>query len=174
MLSEIDLRADDGRAALDLLDELADLYVQVYAEPPYDSARKYSRARFVQRTRQQAVASGFTLITAWRSDALVGFAFGFAMPPGTWWGNASSPPPEVLEAPKVAVIELIVSKAERGRGIGRALLDALLGDRPERYATLAAVLGADAYDMYLRWGWQKAGEFRAEPPFSDALVLPLS
>lgn len=173
MPNGIDLRAEDGRAALDHLDEVADLYLQVYAEPPYNSAPKYGRARFLDRTRQQTLASGFTLITARRRDVLVGFAFGFSMLTGTWWANASSPPPVVLEASKFAVIELVVDRAERGHGIGRALLDDLLGDRPERYATLAAVLGAISYDMYLRWGWMKAGEFRIEPPFSDALVLGL-
>lgn len=71
------------------------------------------------------------------------------------------------------MIELVVNKPERGHGLGRRLLDELLAGRPERFATLASVIDADAYGMYLRWGWVKVGEFRAEPPFSDALVLEL-
>lgn len=173
MPDEIAVSIHDHRAALDALDELADLYEQVYAEPPYNSAEKFSRARFLARTRDQVLASGFRLVTARRGGGLVGFAFGFSMKPGTWWANASAPPREVLDADKFAVIELVVSKSERGYGRGRLLLDELLAGRPEQFATLAAVLDADAYRMYLRWGWVKAGEFRAEPPFSDALVLPL-
>lgn len=171
MAEDLVVRVVDRQTALEALGEIADLYEQVYAEPPYKAADKYSRARFLQRTRDQAVASGFKLITAWCGDELVGFTFGFTMPPGAWWKNASKPAAEVLEADKFAVVELVVSKTERGRGLGRRLMNALLAGRPERYATLAAVLDADAYDMYLRWGWSKAAEFRNEPPFSDALVL---
>ncbi|WUI00185.1 GNAT family N-acetyltransferase [Spirillospora sp. NBC_00431] len=173
MPDEIAVSVHDRWTTLDGLDELAELYEQVYSEPPYNSSAKYSRTRFLSRTRDQALASGFQLVTAHRKGALAGFAFGFSMMPGAWWANASAPPPEVLEADKYAVIELVVTKAERGHGLGRQLLDELLAGRPEQYATLAAVIEADAYEMYRRWGWQKAGEFRAEPPFSDALVLPL-
>lgn len=160
-------------AALDMLEEIADLYEAVHAEPPYGSAPKFGRDRFVRRTREQALSSGWTLITARRGGVLVGFAFGFAMLPGAWWRNASAPPDEVRAADKFAVIELAVAEPERGRGLGRMLLDGLLADRTERYATLAVVIGADAYGMYLRWGWKKVAEFRVEPPFSDALLLPL-
>ncbi|WP_131738640.1 GNAT family N-acetyltransferase [Actinomadura roseirufa] len=170
---EVAVNVDDHRAALDALDELADLYEQVYAEPPYRSAEKFSRPRFLARTRDQALASGFRLVTARRNAVLVGFAFGFSMMPGAWWANASPPSRTHLDADKYAVIELVVSKPERRHGLGRRMLEHLLAGRPERYATLAAVIDADAYDMYLQWGWEKAGEFRAEPPFSDVLVLPL-
>lgn len=173
MPDEISVSAHDRSDALDILDELADLYEQVYAEPPYNAGPKFTRARFLDRTRDQVLSSGFRLLTARRSDALVGFAFGFSMTPGAWWANASPPCHEVLDAEKYAVVELVVSKPERGRGIGRRLLAGLLAGRPEGFATVAAVVGADAYGMYLRWGWKKAGEFRVEPPFSDALVLPM-
>lgn len=173
MPDEITVSAHDRSEALDVLDELADLYEQVYAEPPYNAGPKFSRARFLDRTRDQVLASGVRLLTVRRGPDLVGFAFGFSMMPGAWWANASPPPREVLDADKFAVVELVVSRPERGQGLGRRLLDGLLAGRAERFATLAAVVEADAYGMYLRWGWEKVGEFRVEPPFSDALVLPL-
>ncbi|MBT2207033.1 GNAT family N-acetyltransferase [Actinomadura sp. NEAU-AAG7] len=173
MSDEFAVSAHDRSEALDLLDELADLYQQVYAEPPYNAGPKFSRARFLDRTRGQTLASGFRLLVARREAVAVGFAFGFSMMPGAWWANASPPPREVLEADKYAVVELAVSKPERGRGLGRLLLNRLLAERPERFATLAAVLESEAYGMYLRWGWEQVGEFRVEPPFSDALVLEL-
>ncbi|MFC5748687.1 GNAT family N-acetyltransferase [Actinomadura rugatobispora] len=173
MPTEVELRSQDGHEALGMLDELADLYVQVYAEPPYNSAPKFSRARFLERTREQATSTGFTLVTARRSGRLVGFSFGFSMLAGSWWAAASMPSAQVLDASKYAVIELIVDRDHRGRGTGRALLDALLAGRPEQYATLAAVIEADAYAWYLRSGWRKIAEFRAEPPYSDALILRL-
>ncbi|RFS81230.1 GNAT family N-acetyltransferase [Actinomadura spongiicola] len=173
MPDETTLTVHDRQAALDGLDKLTPLYQQVYAEPPYNSAPKFSLPRFRERTREQTLASGFRLVTARRDRALVGFAFGFSMMPGAWWANASTPPREVLDTDKYAVVELVVSKTERGRGLGRLLLNRLVAGRPERFATLAAVVEADAYEMYRRWGWKKVGEFRAEPPYSDALVLPL-
>ncbi len=173
IVAGIELRAHDGRAASAMLEELADLYKRVYAEPPYDSAPKFSRARFLERTRDQAASSGFTLVTARRDTGLSGFAFGFSMAAGGWWAAASLPSWDVVDASKFAVVELIVDRAERGRGLGRRLLDALLESRPEPYATLAAVVDADAYGWYLRHGWRKVAEFRAEPPHSDALVLSL-
>ncbi|XVQ10304.1 N-acetyltransferase family protein [Spirillospora sp. CA-255316] len=172
-MADVELRFQDGHRALDILEELADLYERVYAEPPYNSAPKFSRSRFLARTREQAMSTGFTLVTARRSGRLVGFAFGFSMLAGSWWAAASMPPAEVLDASKYAVIELVVDREYRGRGTGRALLEALLAGRPEPYATLAAVIEADAYDWYLHHGWQKVAEFRAEPPYSDALILRL-
>lgn len=173
MPDDVAMSVHGRRDTLAVLDEVADLYEPVYAEPPYNAAAKYSRARFLDRTRDQVLASGFRLVAARRGGGLVGFAFGFSMMPGAWWANASQPPREVLDADKYAVVELVVARPERDRGLGRRLLDELLAERPERFATLAAVVDADAYAMYRRWGWETAGEFRAEPPFSDALVLPL-
>ncbi|PKK15561.1 hypothetical protein [Thermomonospora sp. CIF 1] len=79
----------DGFEAIELLEECADLYVQVYAEPPYNGAPKFSRDRFLSRTRRQMTSAGFTMVTARRDGVLVGFAFGFSMAAGSWWANAS-------------------------------------------------------------------------------------
>ena len=172
-MTGVELQRVGGDAAMSKLEELAGVYERVYAEPPYYSAPKFSRDRFLNRTREQAHRPGFAMVTARSAGSLVGFAFGFPMLPGSWWANASQPPDEVLIEAKFAVVELVVALEHRGHGTGGTLLDALLLHRPERYATLAVGLDADAYDWYLRRGWRKVGEFRAEPPHSDALVLDL-
>jgi ribosomal protein S18 acetylase RimI-like enzyme len=171
--AEAEFGRHDGHAAVDLVDELADLYQRVYAEPPYDSAPRFSPGRFISRTREQAMSYDFVLVTARRGGALVGYTFGFTMEPGAWWAAASRPSDDVMGSRKFAVIELMVHRAHRRQGIGQALLTLLLGDRPEPYATLVAVLNAEAYGWYLRNGWRKAGELRLEPPYADALLLPL-
>jgi GNAT superfamily N-acetyltransferase len=165
-------RLGDLDAAKELY-ELADLYVQVYAEQPYNGGPKYARPAFLARTKEQLARPGFILITAREDGCLIGFSFGFQMSPYGWWANATEAPPEVLRASKFAVIELLVGTSHRGRGIGRALAGQLLAERDEEYATLAARPDAAAHAIYLRWGWKVVGRFTAGPPYSDAMVLSL-
>lgn len=173
-MSEIVFARTDGEGAVAQLDELTAVHQEVYAEPPYDNAPKYGRNQFIQRTTGQAKSSGFTLVTARDDGPLVGFAFGFTMPPGGWWTNARLASPSVLAASKFAVIELIVLASYRGRGIGRRLYDELLRGRDEQYATLAAVPEAPAYNLYQRWGWRPAGKITSEPPYAEAMLLTMS
>lgn len=81
--------------------------------------------------------------------------------------------PEVLAASKFAVIELDVVKSYRGQGLGKALLQEILANRHERFATLAALPGTQAHAMYLRWGWRNVGIIGGAGPVMDAMLLPL-
>jgi GNAT superfamily N-acetyltransferase len=162
-----------GLEAAEQLGRLADLYVPVYAEPPYDGGPKYSREAFLSRTREQLTRPGFTLLTAHEAGALVGYGFGFRMGPYGWWANATEAPPGLLRASKFAVIELLVRGSHRGRGVGGSLLGGLLTGRDEEYATLAARPDSPAHPMYLRWGWRTAAHFTTGPPASEVMVLPL-
>jgi hypothetical protein len=96
------------------------------------------------------------------------------MPPGGWWAHASVSSPNILKTSKFAMIELQVLASDRGNGIGRRLYDGLFRGRDERYATLAAVLEAPVYSVYLRWGWRPAGKITSEPAYSEAMILTLS
>lgn len=162
----------DDLDAVKQLDELAELYVQVHADPPYDSGRQYSREAFLTRTRQQLTSPGFTLVTARRDRALAGFSLGFAMGPGGWWADAGRPPADLGKSILFAVIELLVAQAERQQGLGKELLGRLLEGRGEDYATLAARPDAPAHAMYERWGWSAVATFE-HPPYSDVMVAPL-
>lgn len=168
----------DGPHALHVLDELAELYLEVYAEPPYNSGPLFGEAAFRDRTQRQMRADGFTLVTASAGNGdLVGYAFGVTFAAESWWSGATKlPPPEILSPSKFAVIEVLVRRAWRGRGLGRGLLDDLLADRPEPLAILTAVADAPARRMYDRWGWRQVGTIQHTPtaPVMDELVLPLS
>lgn len=165
-----------GADVATLFERMADVYQQVYAEPPYLSGPLFSRQRFAERTRRQAETEGFGLVAAESDGELVGFAFGLPFPPGQWWaGEATPPPPEVLAATKFAVIELVLLNPFRGRGLGHAMLDELLAKRPEPWAFLTAHPQAPARRLYERWGWRCIGTAHHAPdsPVFDSLVLPL-
>lgn len=166
----------DGGSALTHFAELLDLYREVYAEPPYSSGPLWHADAFAERTQQQAVAAGFDGFTArLPSGDLIGYAFGLPFEPGRWWRGATAAPADVLPASKFAIIELIVSNTLRGQGIGRELLNTLLSQRPEQYATLTALPDAPARQFYRHLGWQQAGTIPAapdRPPF-DVLLQPL-
>ena len=102
------------------------------------------------------------------------FRSGLPFEAGRWWaGNASSPPIEILEVRKFAVIELIVDANWRGRGIGGELLSDLLEDRTEKYAVLTADPEAAARKIYAHWGWEQIGtaQHTDDAPTMDQLVL---
>jgi GNAT superfamily N-acetyltransferase len=158
-----------------MLDEVADLYVAIRSELGQTEGI-YTRQSFVDRTTRQVDREGFAATYAREGDRLVGFSFGLRLAPGAWWaGNPTMPPEEILDAPKFAVIELDVAASHRGRGIGRHLINMLLGDRTEPYATLTTTPGLPAREMYARWGWRQIGTAQHTPdaPVMDQLVLPL-
>lgn len=175
--ADIEIRRHDGNAVDRLLGEIADLYEQVYAEPPYHGGPLFSRERFLERTNRQRRADGFELVTVRAGSALVGFSFGFTFAPGRWWRGQTlpEPPPEIVNASKFAVIELVVDQGWRGGGLGRELLTRLLADRPETYAMLLAEPTAPARQIYQRWGWRHVADVRpsTDAPRMHALVLPL-
>jgi GNAT superfamily N-acetyltransferase len=157
------------------LDDLADLYDEVYAEPPYNSSPIFARSEFLRRTAAQAQSPGFTLITAEGDDGLVGFSLGLSFGTNWWRGEFTPPPDELAGATRFAVIELLVRQRFRGVGTGRDLLNDLLSGRPEDYAMLTSVPEAPAHSMYQHWGWRKIGA--ASPtergPMMEVMALPL-
>jgi GNAT superfamily N-acetyltransferase len=167
----------DGGTVSDVLDDMVEVYSEVYAEPPYNSGSLWQRDAFLDRTRRQVARAGFHIIHTRSQDGeIIGYSFGVPFEQGRWWSsNASDPPVEILSATKFAVIELILRKPWRGRGIGRQMHDRLLKDRPEQYAILTAHPMAPARRMYQRWGWRQVGtaQHSVDSPVFDALVLPL-
>ncbi|GAA2332957.1 GNAT family N-acetyltransferase [Dactylosporangium salmoneum] len=158
-----------------ILQQMADIYVEAYAEPPYNAGPLWDREAFLARTRRQRDRDGFQLELA-RSGSgdLIGFAFGFTMPADGWWaGSTTEPPPAVQAARKFAFIELVVQRRWRGNGIGRALHDTILNTRLEPYAILTALAEAPARAMYERWGWIQIGseQHTTDSPLLDSLVL---
>lgn len=168
----------DATSAGGLIEQLGDVYEDARAEAPYnrDPDRRWQREGFLERTRRQATNGGFVLIAAKANDDIIGFAFGLPIEAGRWFDGDTEPPSDIKNAPKFAVIELNVRRAWRSRGIGRALLDALLYGRSESYAILSSLPGTQAHAMYQRWGWRIVVHTKQDsglPPW-DTLALALA
>jgi GNAT superfamily N-acetyltransferase len=160
-------RFEAERAGEVLGEEYVELYLATRAEPPYNSGPLYARDRFLDRTAKQAAGEGFRLVSARDEGRLVGFAFGFRIPAGRWWGGGPGLTPELERDENFAVIELDLAKEYRGRGYGRLLLEELLEGRREPWAILLSLPSAPAHALYEHLGWDVVGTMQ---PFPDAEV----
>jgi GNAT superfamily N-acetyltransferase len=164
-----------GRDSDRLVDELRDLYAEVYAEPPYCEGPTHV-AQFVRWLTDEIDKPGFTVAMARsRAGGLAGAAYGFTLPAGEWMEPAATEPPaHIRNVPKFNIAEWMVSAAYRCHGIGRHLLDLLLAGRTEPWAVLASNPAAAARQIYERWGWKQYGRIapRTMPPM-DVLALRL-
>jgi GNAT superfamily N-acetyltransferase len=165
----------DGTAAAPMVPELVDLYAVVYAEPPYSEGPEQVH-EFATKLPAELDQPGFAFTRASVDDRLVGAAYGWTMPPGRWWSNADTEPPQnILDASKLAVMEWIVHPHVRGCGIGARLIRMLLAERSESWAVLASDPRSAARAMYQRAGWQQVG--KSALPWGttmDLLALPLT
>jgi GNAT superfamily N-acetyltransferase len=170
----------DGDQAGEHAAELAALHAEVYADAPY--LRPDDAAVFAGRFRVQRRQPGFALAVAGHGGYPVGYAAGMPLRPSTsWWRDLTAPLPDEVTAEHpgrtFALVELLVRASWRRQGIGRALHDLLLADRPEERAT-AVVLpaAAAAQRAFLDWGWRKVARTRdpvAGSPVADVLLLSL-
>jgi GNAT superfamily N-acetyltransferase len=113
-------------------------------------------------------------VAAELGEDLVGYAYGIPFAADGWWTEADHEPAEVHGRPAFAVMEFIVRRDHRGRGVGTALMAALLADRSEPYATLCANPAAPARQIYHHWGWGAVA--LAHPPQlppMDVLLIEL-
>lgn len=165
----------DPATAVARVGDLRAVYEVVYAEPPYTQGPD-DADEFEQRLARQSAQPGFRLIAAVDGDQVVGFCYTITLPAGRWWrGAQQDPPADLVGSDKVAVVELVLLAPYRGRGMGRALLAAVLEGRPERWATLLAEPDAPARAIYAHWGWGQVGTVQSQPEWGadDALALRL-
>jgi ribosomal protein S18 acetylase RimI-like enzyme len=180
----IALELISGDQAISQLDELRALYIDVYAEPPYEWGDEHA-SLFVQRFQTQAREDGFALVEARDDRNLVGIVFGLAVKPVSgssgWWRNVTSELPSDLTAEwpgrTFAIVELLVRAPWRRQHIAEAMHDLLFRDRTEERAMLTALPAAEpAQAAYRKWGWHKVAQKRnplPDAPLFDVLVNEL-
>lgn len=175
----VTLKHRDTRQASALLDHICLLYDTVFSQPPFrwtDDESEHHRQSLIRLIAIPA----FALVTAEATGELVGFAYGVALRPDTqWWAGMTEPLPDELTAEwkgrTFAVIDVAVREDYRKRSIGRALLDALLVNRPEQRATLTVQpVATDTKEFYEHLGWQQVGTTKAPKgavsPFFDVYL----
>jgi ribosomal protein S18 acetylase RimI-like enzyme len=102
---------------------------------------------------------GFSFVGAVDGGELIGFVYGVTGRRGQWWSDhvALHAPVELVDVwvgGHFEVVELAVLPEARGRGVGAALMIALLEDRPEPCALLATWQhDSPSRRLYERLGW---------------------
>jgi GNAT superfamily N-acetyltransferase len=154
--------------ALPLLEPICAVYDEVFSAPPFFWREDESELHR-QRLLRLLDDSTFGVAVARASDELVGFAYGFSVPPETkrWAGLLEPVSVQVTsEWPgrTFLLFDYAVLSPRRGQGIGRKLHDALLGSRGEERATLTVQPTAgDTKRIYEHWGWWQVGQVEGGP-----------
>jgi ribosomal protein S18 acetylase RimI-like enzyme len=143
------------------LDEIVDVYRAAFTAPGYDETTE-DVARFRAGLPRHAARDGFRLALARApgDGGLTGFAYGYTGRPGQWWTDRllDRIPREIADewvGGHFELVELAVRPDAQGRGIGRALHDALLDGLPHRRALLGTWPDdRPARRLYERAGWR--------------------
>jgi ribosomal protein S18 acetylase RimI-like enzyme len=176
---DVQIQLGDAALARPLVDRICQLYDAVFSQPPF-----YWRPDEPELHRERLVSlledPTYGVAQAVADDELVGFGYGFTLPPDTArWSRLKEPlPPEVTrEWPgrTFVLFDYAVAPDYRGQGIGKALHDQLLGGRTEERATLTVQPTAvDTKRMYEKWGWRMVGQMvggpKAAAPLFDAYL----
>lgn len=170
----------DAEQALRMLDELVDLYNHVYGKPSDDF---HGEARYRRQITGHMAAPGWQAIICTHREQLVGYAYGFPLPPTTrWWQGLTTTVAADFAVEDghrtFAISEIMVSPDWWRRGIAGQLHAKLVADRSESRATLLVEPDNEAaYGAYRAWGWTKVAELKPswdDSPTYDVMVLPLT
>ncbi|WP_243225701.1 GNAT family N-acetyltransferase [Microbacterium sp. CIAB417] len=141
----------------------AELYGQVFAEPPYHEDAAAGRVSFAERVHRYAETKpDFRLLLARDDDGIVGLALGTGIAAGDWWRDriVGVLPPETqrrwLGNACFSVAELAVAAAHRRGGVAGRLMAAILVDLPYETAVLGCYADATAARrFYGSLGWRE-------------------
>jgi GNAT superfamily N-acetyltransferase len=173
------LRSGGAKLAAPVIDPICALYDEVFAQPPFawrDDEPALHRARLTALLDDPT----FGVVLATDGPQLTGFGYGFTLAPHTTRWTELSPPlpsPQSDEWPgrTFVLFDFAVRASHRGRGLGRAIHDRLLGSRAEERATLTVQPTAVATKaIYEQWGWRPVGTLTGGPtaaaPVFDAYL----
>ena len=162
MIEGLQLRHHSADEAKEILDQLVGLYLEVYA----GGGEFYSEDRYRRQLDLHMQRVGWELVTASVDGALVGYIYGFPLPPQTrWWEGIHEPvPPGFTEEDgkrTFAISELLVHPAWRRRALRRRCTTSLSRAGLNREQLLLVRPDNAAAQMaYRSWGWNKVTKLR--------------
>ncbi|HET7737852.1 MAG TPA: GNAT family N-acetyltransferase [Tepidiformaceae bacterium] len=152
------LRIEDLRSDGPYFDGAIAVYGEAFAEPPYSDPDRGEeiRARLLDTHAQRP---GFQAFVALLGDSVVGMTYGYHGSPGQWWHDTVAKRLQRDVASKwlgdsYELVEIAVSPAHQGKGIGSALIERLLRDRDEATCVLSTRTDSEAHRLYRRHGFE--------------------
>ena len=186
-MGDVAVSLGDAKIGQDLIDPICKVYDEVFSAPPFswrDEESLLHRARlshlldvpsFGIATAMLGEGVGGQAVEKSGSGCLVGFAYGFTLPPDTRWWDGLSGDVDVDTAREwpgrtFQLFDFAVLAPFRCRGIGKALHDLLLASRTEERATLATEpSNVETKRTYERWRWRMVGQAAGGPTDSAPL-----
>lgn len=145
-----------------------DVYSAAFARPPYSDPDRGDeiRARLLDVHRYRDGFRAFCAVG--RDGSVLGITYGYHGEPGQWWHDtvaAALPPGEAARwlADSYELVELAVHPVHQNRGIGTALIAALLEGATEATCVLSTRSDSRAHRLYRRLGFQVLTEMRFVP-----------
>lgn len=170
MSDGVELRRYDGvsvRADSRIREQLAEVYADAFAEPPYRGTVAQAREWAAERLVQHLGYPAFGLATAEREGRVLGFGYGLLGADDQWFtqtvrARASAAVAQGWLGGHGELVELAIRSEARGVGLGGRLHDAVvdhLRHAGARNALLVADIGAaPARALYVSRGWHDVAE----------------
>ena len=151
-------------------------YGEAFRLPPYsdpDRGREV-RQRLIDTHHRRPGFSGFVALDS--NGEVIGVTYGYRSIPGQWWHDAVC---GVLPhdsrrqwfADTFELVEIAVAPSRQGQGVGAALIDVLLYDRPEANCALSTRTDSEAHHLYRRLGFEEITTIRFAPGGAEFFVL---
>ncbi|MFE7114553.1 GNAT family N-acetyltransferase [Streptomyces sp. NPDC057654] len=178
---DVEYQRYDGASVKAVVDELVEVYGQVYDMPPYIGDPFFSVDSFRERLEVAFSNAGFETVTARQGGRIVGYVHGATLPADKpWWLSLGDRKPaelrELADAGQVFWLrELMVLPEVQNQGLGRKIHDTVIMGRAEPATTLTCIVdNQPAHGAYLRWGYTVMGQIKHAPesPIYDAMFLP--
>ncbi len=140
-------------------DELAAVYAEAFARPPYSKERLASAIQLRETLQQHRLRRGFRMRAAVDGGRIVGLAYGYTSAAGQWWHDLVADALGLEGARRwlsdcFELVELAVLPAFQGRRLGSRLHDSVLEGLRHRTAALSTRQEETAARrLYRRRGW---------------------